>query len=129
MHANPVPESVSNQKLADDFVKYFIEKILKICKDLDQVDRFNVNCEETTFVLNDFRTLSEEDVRKTIFKLQTKSCELDLIPTHIVKNHLDHFIKAMSHIVNLSLKNGIFDQDWKGAILQPLIKKGESGTV
>ena len=69
------------------------------------------------FLLNDFRILSEENVGKTIFKLPTKSCELDLIPAHILKNHLDHFIETMTHIVNLSLKNVIFDQDWKSAIL------------
>ena len=43
-----------------------------MCKDLDQFDGFNINCEETTFLLNVCRTLSEEDVRKTIFKLKTK---------------------------------------------------------
>ena len=50
-------------------------------------------------------------------KLETKSCELDIIPTHIVKNYLDTCIPALTHIVNLSLKNGKFDNSWKCAII------------
>ena len=37
--------------------------------------------------------------------------------------NLDYFIKAITHVVNLSMQNGQFDDDWKCAVLKPLMKK------
>ena len=64
---------------------------------------------ETVFKLSNFAAVSESDIRKVMPKLETKSCGLDIIPTHITKNYLDIFIPALTYIVNLSLKNGKFD--------------------
>ena len=55
--------------------------------------------------------------------MQIKLCELDYLPTHILKNHIDSFIPVLTKIVNLSLKTGVFAEDWKTAILRPLLKK------
>ena len=57
---------------------------------------------EIVFELSNFAVISESDIRTGISKLETKSWELDIIPTHIVKNYLDTFISALTHIVNLS---------------------------
>ena len=40
--------------------------------------------------LDTFNKLSTEDVRKLINKMKMKSCELDVLPTHILKEMLDH---------------------------------------
>ena len=79
--------------------------------------------------LQAFHPLSETEVHNVIKKLQKKSCELDHIPTYIVKNHLDYFIKSYMHIVNLPLVNGEFADTWKCAILRPLIKKQGAGMM
>ena len=55
--------------------------------------------------------------------MQSKSCELDCLPTHILKDHIDSFIPILTKIVNLSLGRGVFSEDWKTAILRPLLKK------
>ena len=47
--------------------------------------------------------------------MQIKSCELDYLPTHILKNHIDSFIPVLTKIVHLSLKSGVFSEDWKTA--------------
>ena len=62
-------------------------------------------------------------VCKAVLKLHSKSCELDIIPTKLVKAHLDYFIDAYTKIVNLSLKTGEFYDDWKSVLLRPLQKK------
>ena len=61
--------------------------------------------------------------KKVITKLQTKSCELDIIPTYILKDNIEEFLPTVMKIVNLSLAEGKFDQSWKMAILRPLLKK------
>ena len=55
--------------------------------------------------------------------MQSKSCELDCLPTHILKDYIDSFIPILTKIVNLSLDRGVFSEDWKTAILRPLLKK------
>ena len=50
---------------------------------------------------------------KAVLKLHSKSCELDIIPTKLVKAHLDYFIDAYTKIVNLLLKAAEFYDDWK----------------
>ena len=49
--------------------------------------------------------------------MQSKSCELDCLPTHILKDHIESFIPIFTKIVNLSLESGVFFEDWKIAIL------------
>ena len=52
-----------------------------------------------------------------------KSCELDPIPMHIVKDNLDIFLPVLTKLVNLSLIEGVYCDEWKAAILKPLLKK------
>ena len=52
-----------------------------------------------------------------------KSCELDYLPTHILKNHIDTFILVLTKIVYFFVKNGMFFEEWKMAILWALLKK------
>ena len=40
---------------------------------------------ETVFELSNFAAVSESDIRKVMSKCETKSCELNIIPTPIVK--------------------------------------------
>ena len=57
-------------------------------------------------------------------KMQTKSCELDIIPTKLLKKYIEKFIGLLTNIVNISLESSVFVEEWKTALLHPLIKKG-----
>ena len=114
---NTIPECKSDEKLTENFSHFFLEKSKNIRADLDQFEEYEPSMVETVFELSNFASVSESDIRKVMSKLEAKSCELDIIPTHIVKNYLDIFIPALTHRVNLSLKNGNFDKSWKSAIL------------
>ena len=61
--------------------------------------------------------------------MQSKSCELDCLPTHILQDHIDSFIPILTKIVNLSLDRGVFSVDWKTAILRPLLEKSSLDPV
>ena len=62
-------------------------------------------------------------IKKVITQLQTKSCELDIIPTYLLKNKIEEFLPIITKIFNLSLAEGKVDQSRKMAILRPLLKK------
>ena len=70
-----------------------------------------------------FAKLTECEIKLIIMTMKTKSCELDAIPTHIIKSNLDKFLPSITHIVNLSLDQGVFSSDWKCVVVRPLLKK------
>ena len=70
-----------------------------------------------------FKKLREEDIKKLISKMKTKTCELDVLPTHILKVILDDLLPSITKIINISLTKGIFIDKWKNALVRPLLKK------
>ena len=65
----------------------------------------------------------ESEVHAVIMKMKNKHCKLDIIPTSILKQILDACLPAITQIVNLSLTNGELCEDWKAAVVKPLLKK------
>ena len=63
-------------------------KILKIRKELDSKHLY-IPYDQVDVVFNEFTTVSEEYIRKTILAMPSKSCELDILPTNILKIVLD----------------------------------------
>ena len=56
-------------------------------------------------------------IPKEIMSVKNKSCELDFIPTELLKTMLPYCIKTIAQIVNISLAKGLFATDWKTAIV------------
>ena len=75
--------------------------------------------------LENFLPLSYNEIHKEILSMNNKTCELDHIPTEILKRILPAILGTIREIVNLSLFSGNFAQDWKTAIVRPLLKKPE----
>ncbi len=124
----PLPPHDSVSILAEDFSAFFIQKIEDIREKLDSTPDINhgmaIDPQNTGITpLSDFTQLSESEVRKLFMKAATKSCSLDPIPTSLLKNCIDTLLPILTLIVNLSLKYGEFPEEWKLAIILPLIKK------
>ena len=52
-----------------------------------------------------------------------KSCDLDPLPTVLLKACLDTLLKLITDIINASLCSGLFPDDFKHAHVNPLLKK------
>ena len=63
---------------------------------------------QTNRQFENFVVLTEMDVRKLMNESGTKSCELDPILTHLLKQHLDALIPLVTKIVNITLQTGQF---------------------
>jgi hypothetical protein len=72
--------------------------------------------------LHAFLPLSESEISKLIKESAPKSCELDPLPSSLVKDHPSLHV-AITSIVNKSLAKGVFPQDYKTAVVRPLLKK------
>ena len=96
--SNPMPKK-DDQTLADEFADFFLEKIKKI-RDMF-IDSPN---------MIKFSMLTESHVKSVIMSMKTKSCELDPMPTHLLKSEIDVFLPSLTRLVNLSLDNGVFSE-------------------
>ena len=73
--------------------------------------------------LTSFTLLTEHEVRKLIVATPKKSCVLDPMPTPLLVACIDTLLPVITKIINLSLQNGIFADQWKCALVHPLLKK------
>ena len=88
--------------------------------------RFN----ESQYKSLDWRTnqiLKKKIVRIVMYNkcmtFSNKSCELDPLPTWLLKQCTEEFLPLISAIINNSLESGIFPSQCKHAIIKPLLKK------
>ena len=121
---SPLP-SGSDSVVADMFSNYFIEKISDIRDSIPaHVTSINNDIQTApTDLLDNFRPLAEEAVEKIIASSPSKSCDLDPIPTQLVKLVLPQLLPVITTIINKSLETGIFPSEFKQAIVTPLLKK------
>ena len=52
-----------------------------------------------------------------------KSCAFDPLPSSILSFCLDELLPVIRKIVNWSLESGVFAENWKNALVHPLLKK------
>jgi len=121
---SPLP-SGSDKDIATMFSDYFIEKIDKI-RDSIPSDNIDLNIPPPTAVtssLIEFQSVSEQEVTKIIMSSPSKSCDLDPLPTSLVKMALPQLIPVITSIINASLHSGTFPTSYKQALVAPLLKK------
>ena len=73
--------------------------------------------------LTKFDEMNVDEVTQIIQLMATKICELDLIPTMVLKRFLKDLAPIINRIVNISLQTGTFATAWKISIICPLLKK------
>ena len=114
--------SDDKNKLADQFANYFIGKIQKIRDQLDPYDKYMTWHKETP-TLSQFDPMTTEEVARLVSSMATESCELDAIPMSVLKLITPSIVHTITKIINISLTQGIFAEEWKTTIVHPLLKK------
>ena len=66
---------------------------------------------------------TEMEVCTVVMNIKNKHCELDTIPTSTLKQILEACLHIIMQIVNLSPTTGGFCEEWKMALVKPLLKK------
>ena len=72
---------------------------------LSGYELYECETSDVPFPISDFEPMDNNFVCKAVLKLHGKSCELDIIPTKLVKAHLDYFIDAYTKIVKSLIEN------------------------
>ena len=117
--------SGSDSSVADMFSNYYFDKVNAIRASIQTGDIFDYESPQTTCVtfLNDFQPVSQQIVDKIVRGSACKSCDLDPMPSHLVKMALPQLLPIITAIINKSLSTGTFPSDFKKALVTPLLKK------
>ena len=70
-----------------------------------------------------FTLVTEDDVAEIIRKSPSKSCDLDPLPTWLLKKHLPLIIRNITQLLNLSLAENKVPDMLKKALVRPTLKK------
>ncbi len=123
---NSLPVHDSASDLATKFAMFFKSKVDKISADFDTcyvIDTVPHDSGETTGILQCFKPVSVEEVEQVMSKLSNKTCDLDPLPTWILKQNISVVSPVVTRIVNASMVDGIFPDAFKEAIVTPILKK------
>ena len=73
--------------------------------------------------LSSFTVVTEEQLSSLVCSAKIKSCALDPVPTHVLKECLSVLLPALMKIVNLSIESALAPDCFKLALLNPLLEK------
>ena len=76
-----------------------------------------------TPVLDVLRPATEAEIRRLIMAAPNKSCELDKLPTPLVKTCIDILLTPVTSLINKSLEEGSVPPVFKNVCVSPLLKK------
>ena len=118
---NPLPNHTSDKDLAEEFADFFMDKI-QIRDNLTENPTYEPT-KKSTSRHTEFSPFDQTEVKKMILSMETKSCELDALPTKLLKECIEDILPTIMNLVNISLQDGVFASGWKTSIIRPLLKK------
>ena len=119
-----LPDYTNKTNLANTFCKFVYDINLKIRSTLQSsIPSLVTRPNPTKNTLSSFTPVSEEELLKILKSSPSKSCDLDPIPTSLVKECADILITPITKIVNYSITEGSFPNCFKMAYVTPLQKK------
>ena len=108
----PLPPGFTNQELADNCNEFFTTKITNTRSKLieQNLGLPDMSTEHHTIprVVANYRPLSCDDVAKFFLASPSKSCEVDPIPTELLKKILTSITELLTKLVNELLQSGEF---------------------
>ena len=93
----------SDEELAEQFLKFFMEKITKIRQGLDIHLKYDPPYRQGLNYLHEFDRMSSEEVLLVIKSMASKTCDSDPLPSSLYKDLTPHIIDSITELVNTSL--------------------------
>ena len=110
------------QEMAEEMNRYFVEKIATLKQNSDERTDHTESLNELEEALKEkkdklkfeLKTLNNKEMKTILKKLKNKrSSGLDTICSFSLKLSSGILFEKLKHIVNLSIQNGGFCQEWK----------------
>ena len=124
-----LPSTIDSKSLPQMFATFFSDKVLKLHSALTShfantsphTDPPRHDHEPTNLTF--FCPVTGEEISKIISSSSNSFCDLDPLPTSILKQCLPTLLPTITNIVNLSLFTGVFPKQFKLSSVIPLLKK------
>jgi hypothetical protein len=120
-----LPSVSSITSIAQQFATFFSDKVTKLRATIPPVSQsphFPTPHRSPPSLLQ-FRPTDTSEIVKLIQQSANKQCQLDPIPTSILKQCAFLLAPTITKIVNLSLSSATFPDSFKHSIISPLLKK------
>ena len=121
-----LPVHTCKRKLANDFSAFSTNNILNIRSELGLTDTHTGGSVTNCFSgvpLNTFRDATETEIWNIIKLSPVKSCELDPLPTWLLKECKAELVPIITDIVSMSLRESMIPKSLKTALIRSLLKK------
>jgi len=121
-----LPSVASSKSLSQMFATFFSDKILKLHTTLKSSSTLlspHTSPRHTPTNLSYFSSVTEEEVSKIISQSSNTYCDLDPVPTSLLKQCLSVLLPTLTTIINISLSTGVFPDQLKACSVSPLLKK------
>ena len=128
LHRKPVPQlpsTIDFKTLPTMFASFFSDKVIKIHSAFkSRVSNTQPHTEPSLIPtdLTFFSPATEDEICKFLYQSSNTFCDLDPIPTSLLKHCLPTLLPTITNIVNLSLISGVFPQQFKLCSVIPLLK-------
>uniref|UniRef100_A0A3B3SBF8 Reverse transcriptase domain-containing protein n=1 Tax=Paramormyrops kingsleyae TaxID=1676925 RepID=A0A3B3SBF8_9TELE len=121
-----LPPHLFTNSFCNSIMSFFTAKICNIYQHLDSIP-----CQYHTFVdlyppINTFSSFylpSFSELTELIQKSKPSTCQLDPLPTYLVKSCLPSLLPIIASIIHSSLITGIVPTSFKTAVITPILKK------
>ena len=120
----------SADQLATIFGDFYIDKVATVRRNINIGNLCDIH--ETTLdddvmfdgiPLQRFLPATHDDVKRIITNSPNNSCDLDPIPTWLLRQCLDHFVPLLTAIINKSLTTSLVPACFKRSVVRPLLKR------
>ena len=100
-----------------------VERFELINEEIYKIDVSPINVEHCSpeVLLKSFSSLLQDDIRGLILNASNVSCQLDPIPTYLLKDCCDVLCPIITKMVNMLLEEGRVPENWKLPLLKPLL--------
>ena len=122
-----LPKFDSEKVVAEQFSEFYIEKILKIRKDIEE-NKTNSTIwtdkpeEACRIHMTNFVELKPEELNLILNSMKKKTSKLDPVPTTFVKNVFPQLLPFFLYLINSSIRTSSFPENLKHARVTPVIK-------
>ena len=120
------------KEIAEVFNEYFVEKIEKLKENIDKryveepLEKLKKKMENKNLKFT-LKTTTETKVRKAMLSLRKKkSSGKDGISQEQIVLGTDTLVIPLTRLINTSITTGEVPEEWKEAVVTPILKKGDS---
>ena len=121
-----LPTNQPASELVDMFSRFFNDKIANIHRDIcssNSSDSFGDLLPPVSATMDTLPPVSSDELFNIIMASPSKSCDIDPLPTSLLKTYVAPLLPFLMHTMNKPMSTGVVPHAFKVAQVSPKLKK------